>query len=247
MVFYKSLTSLGIGAATVDTRLAGKEFYPGDVVKGDVFVRGGHGPQQIDDIYLYLVVVMSKGGKKFSHVMQKFRLAQSFVIQGGEQKQIPFQIQLPMETPMSTGSFPIYFKTGLDIKMAVDHTDMDRIEVFPAPIVKKLLKQIVDAEFILYRIHNEYDPDQKPYPFFQMYQFRPTGRYHGYVDELNVVFRVTDVNIQMDMELIRFGKNLNSVFSWEYRNPNGTLAINNQKVGEDPVRQIHDMLNRKRS
>lgn len=245
MIFYKSLASLGIGGATVNTRLEGSRFYPGEMVKGDVFVRGGNSPQEIEDIYLYLVVVVSKDNKKTSQVMEKFRLSQSFTLQVGEHKRIPFQIKLPIETPMSTGSFPIYLKTGLDIKMAVDPTDLDRIEVFPTPLVQKLLKQMEDADFILYRIHNEYDPDQKPYPFFQMFQFRPTGRYHGYVDDMNIIFNVSDTGVQMDVEMIRSERILSSAFSWEFRDPDGTLVINNQKVQEDPLKKIDELLDRK--
>jgi sporulation-control protein len=129
--------------------------------------------------------------------------------------------------------------------MAVDPTDFDRIEVFPTPLVQKLLKQMEDADFILYRIHNEYDPDQKPYPFFQMFQFRPTGRYHGYVDDMNIIFNVSDTGVQMDVEMIRSERILNSAFSWEFRDPDGTLVINNQKVQEDPLKKIDELLDRK--
>jgi sporulation-control protein len=129
--------------------------------------------------------------------------------------------------------------------MSLDPTDLDKIEVLPANLVQKILKKIEDADFILYRIHNEYDPQQKPYPFFQMFQFRPTGRYHGYVDELNVFFQVTDMSIRMDIELIRSDRVLNSQFSWEYHDPKGTLMINNERVMQDPLEKIDEMLNRK--
>ncbi|MBA4495429.1 sporulation protein [Paenactinomyces guangxiensis] len=245
MVLYKSLASMGIGAARVDTRLEKSQFQPGDSVRGEVHVRGGNIEQQIDDIYLYLVVDITKNSKKTPYVMKKYHLSKSFTIQPGELKNIKFEFTLPMELPMSSGSFPVYFKTGLDIKMGIDPSDTDKIEVFPTPLVQKLLKQFEDAGFILYRIHNEHDPEQKPHPFFQMFQFRPTGRYHGYVDELNVIFHVTDTDINMDVEMIRSARVLNSSFSWEYDNPNGTLHINNQKMSEDPIHKIQEMLNRK--
>lgn len=245
MILYKPLASLGIGGATVDTCIAGEQFHPGEIVKGEVYIQGGQSEQQIDDIYLYLIVDVSKNGKKTTHTMKQYLLSQSFVIKKEESIKLPFQIKLPMETPMSTGSFPVCLKTGLDIKRALDPTDMDYIEVFPAPLVQKILKRIEDSEFILYRIHNEYDSEQKPYSFFQMFQFRPTGRYHGYVDELNVIFQVSDLSIKMDIELIRSDRVLNSCFSWNYHDPNGTLMINDQKVMEDPLVKIHEMLNRK--
>jgi sporulation-control protein len=245
MVLYKSLACLGIGGTTVDAQIEDEPFRPGDVIKGEIKIRGGQAEQQIDGIYMNLLVTVSKNGRKASHLMQQYPLSHSKIIQKDEIKKIPFQIKLPMETPMSTGSFPVYLKTGLDIKMSLDPTDLDKIEVLPANLVQKILKKIEDADFILYRIHNEYDPQQKPYPFFQMFQFRPTGRYHGYVDELNVFFQVTDMSIRMDIELIRSDRVLNSQFSWEYHDPKGTLMINNERVMQDPLEKIDEMLNRK--
>ncbi|SEN66871.1 sporulation protein [Lihuaxuella thermophila] len=245
MVLFKSLASLGVGAARVDTRLTESQFYPGDVVRGEVLVRGGNSEQHIDDIYLYLVVDVSSNGKKSPCVIKKYQLSESFTIQPGEAKQIPFQVKLPMSLPMSSGSFPIYLKTGLDIKLGIDPTDTDKIEVFPTPLVQKVLKEIEDAGFILYKIHNEHDPDQKPYPFFQMFQFRPTGRYHGYLDALNVIFHVSEEDISMDVELVRSEKVLTSSFHWRYDDPNGTLSVNDQKMSADPILKIQEMLNRK--
>jgi sporulation-control protein len=243
--FYKSLASFGIGSASVDTRLAGHKFQPGDLVKGEVHIRGGSAEQRIDDIYLYLVVDVARGDKKSPLILKEYRLAKALLIQPGEVRQVPFEIRLPMETPMSTGSYPVYLKTGLDIKMAKDPGDTDKIEVFPTPLVQKLLKQIEDAGFILYRIHNEHDPQQKPFPFFQMFQFRPTGRFHGYVDQLNVIFSVSDDGIQMDVETVRSERVLTSSFAWEYHDPNGTLYVNGQPMHEDPILKIQEMLNRR--
>ncbi|MGA8942369.1 MAG: sporulation protein, partial [Thermoactinomyces sp.] len=179
-MLYKSLASLGIGAASVDTRLNRQPFHAGSPVEGIVFIRGGQTEQQIDDIYLYLVIHYLKNDRKISHVLQKYQLSRAFSIQANQTKEIPFQIDLPLVTPMSTGSYPIYLKTGLDIKMAIDPSDQDLIEVLPHPVVQKCLKQVEDSEFILYQICNLYDPESKPHPFRQVFQFRPTGSYHGF-------------------------------------------------------------------
>jgi sporulation-control protein len=49
----------------------------------------------------------------------------------------------------------------------------------------------------------------------------------------------------MDIELIRSDRVLNSQFSWEYHDPKGTLMINNERVMQDPLEKIDEMLNRK--
>ena len=50
--FNKVLASVGIGAATVDTKLERDQVVPGEEIKGIVEIRGGNVEQKIDDIYL---------------------------------------------------------------------------------------------------------------------------------------------------------------------------------------------------
>jgi sporulation-control protein len=243
-LIFKSLASLGIGAAQVDTRLNQQTFYAGDSVQGVVFIQGGQAEQQIDDIYLYLVIHYLRNNKKTSFILQEYQLSKSFVIQANETKEIPFQIHLPLVTPMSTGSYPIYLKTGLDIKMAIDPSDEDLIEVLPHPTVQNCLKQIEDSEFILYQIYNQYDPGAKPFGFQQVFQFRPIGRYHGYIDELNVVFNLSDSEVLMNLEMIRANQSFYTTLSW---NPHelGHVYVNGQQTLTNPTNKLKEILSRK--
>lgn len=50
----KLLASVGIGSATVDTKIFRSELVPGEEVEGIVQIRGGNVEQQIDSIYLSL-------------------------------------------------------------------------------------------------------------------------------------------------------------------------------------------------
>ncbi|OYD07028.1 sporulation protein [Paludifilum halophilum] len=246
-MFYKALASLGVGSAKVDTRLERSQYQPGENVKGEVVIRGGSASQVIDDIYLYLVVHYLKGDKKIPFVMQKYHLSESFELQEREYQIIPFQIRLPFDTPMSCGRFPIYLKTGLDIKMAKDPTDMDRIEVFPHPTVEKVLGEIERSGFIMYRLFNEHLPDSKDRPFIQIFQFRPTDRYHGFLDELNLFFDVDSHDVQMDVEICRGTRNLTTSFSWDLEDPDGTLTMNDgghQDQVSSPAETIQSLLQR---
>lgn len=244
MVFFKTLASLGVGAATIDTKLEGTQFFPGDTVRGEVFIRGGQAEQQVDDIYLYLVVDISKNDKKISHVLKKYQLSTSFLIAENDNHSVPFEIKLPLETPMSSGAFPVYLKTGLDIKMAKDPSDTDRIEILPTPYVQQVLQQFEDAGFVLYQVHNEYDGQYDP-PFFQMLKYKPTGMYHGFVDELLIYINHNGSEVNMDVEMNRSAKYLRSTFHWSVNDPEGTLHVNDQQVYQDPVQKIQDMLSRK--
>ncbi|TCS92830.1 sporulation protein [Hazenella coriacea] len=244
MVFFKALASLGVGAATIDTKLEGTQFFPGDTVNGEVFIRGGQAEQQVDEIYLYLVVDISKNDKKTAHVLKSYHLSTSFLIEANGSHSVPFKIKLPLETPMSSGAFPVYLKTGLDIKMAIDPSDTDRIEVLPTPYVQKVLQQFEDAGFVLYQIHNEFD-DQCDPPFFQMLKYKPTGSYHGFVDEMIIYINHNGNEVNMDVEMNRSARFLRSNFHWSIDDPEGTLHVNDEHIYQDPVDKIQDMLNRK--
>lgn len=238
----KWITSAGFGSASVDTILADNRFFPGDVLKGEVVIRGGNVNQDISKIELALIVKYNKGDKKVSHVFKTFPLSDAMVIEAEKTKRIPFQFRIPMEIPMSEGRFPIFLKTVLDIKLGVDPTDSDRIHIFPSPLIQKILREIEEAGFLLYKISNEHDPDAKPHPFYQLFQFKPIGSYHGYVDDFNVIFSYDEIGLNMEVEMIRSAKVLTSQLYWEHRDPESTLHINGQAVPEDPLQKIRKML-----
>ncbi|GGE26996.1 sporulation-control protein [Marinithermofilum abyssi] len=244
MVFDKALASIGIGAARVDTRLEKTQFQPGELVRGEILVRGGQADQLVDDIYLFLTVHYLKNDKKIPYVLQKYQLSEFFVVKAEEYKLIPFQIRLPLETPMSCGRFPIYLKTGLDIKKAVDPKDVDRIEVFPHRTVERILGEIEKADFILYKVFNE-EVKEGALPFVQIFQFRPSGRYHGYLDELNLYFDLTAHDVSMYVEIRRGTQQLSTCFDWSLEDPNATFMMKGnggQQEVADPVATIQSML-----
>jgi sporulation-control protein len=51
-LFNKVFASIGIGSATVDTKLEKDVFVPGEEIRGIVQIKGGRLEQLIDDIYL---------------------------------------------------------------------------------------------------------------------------------------------------------------------------------------------------
>ncbi|MFC7442032.1 sporulation protein [Laceyella putida] len=236
----KSLASLGIGAATVDTRLITQTLQAGEKVNGIFSIRGGHVAQQIEQVYLYLVIRLLKDGVKTNYTLRKYELNHPFTIQANAKMEIPFHITLPLSAPLYTGNYPIYLKTGLDIKHSLDPHDQDRVEIRPHPLVQKLLKQVEDAGFILYRIYNEYDPRQKPDSFVQVFEYRHSGKYHGMIDALNVYFYVNEYMIQMNLEMVRDTKIFTSHLVWEY--PHGAVYVDNKQTLTDPLTKVKQIL-----
>ncbi|CAM3547647.1 sporulation protein [Marinicrinis lubricantis] len=191
----KLLASVGIGNATVDTRIHRDKLVPGENVEGVVHIRGGNVEQNIDGIYLklYTTYIREMNDNKItaSAEIGRYQLTQSFVIQANEVKEIPFSFQLPYDTPITVGRTRVWVQTGLDIKSAVDPSDLDYIDVEPAPVVKALLQSISELGF---RLRNADCEEAKGryrnrLPFIQEFEFLPTsGSFRQRLDELEVVF-----------------------------------------------------------
>ncbi len=93
-LFNKVLASIGIGSAKVDTKLHESQLSLGERITGVVEVTGGNVDQDIDDIYLSLCATYTKevDDRKVTKqaIIEKWKIAQSFVIRAGEKKEFPF-------------------------------------------------------------------------------------------------------------------------------------------------------------
>jgi sporulation-control protein len=194
-IFKKVFASIGIGAATVDTKIEKDVLTAGEEVRGVVDIRGGSTPQKIDEIYLslYTTFVKEVDDKKFTDtaLIDRFRLTESFTINPNETKTVPFSFRLPDDTPITAGRTKIWISTGLDIKNAVDPTDKDFIKVLPNPVMDAVFQAVSNLGFRL----REAECEEAPYrfrrrlPFIQEFEFVPvTGPFRGRLDELELVF-----------------------------------------------------------
>ncbi|WP_028778406.1 sporulation protein [Shimazuella kribbensis] len=243
------ISSVGIGAAKVDTHLERDQYAPGDVASGEVMIIGGIGSQQFDQIELHLMLQYREEGsyKNKSYLSEVFRISGPIQIAEHEVKRIPFQLTLPETLPMSTGHFPTYIRTVLDAKFAVDPKDEDRITLLPAKLVQHILKVIEDAGFILYKIEN-LELIKKPkigLPFMQVFVFRPVGSNHGVIDEYSMVFTHSATSFKMEMEILRAEQALQSTFEWDHRDPENTFRINGTSAEGNPFERLRSLLKRK--
>lgn len=205
-MFKKLLASVGIGGAQVDARLAQDSLIPGEMVSGEVHLTGGDVAQEIDEIYMYLVThyerkVNDKTVKE-ECTLVKYRLTERVTLQPKESKVVPFAFPLPYETPLTMGRQPVYLRTGLDIKNAIDPGDSDFLEVLPHPLMAKVLDAIQLIGFKLYKVDCEYNRHLgRAYPFIQEFEFRPTGPYRSRTEEMEVVFALHDGELEVFLEL----------------------------------------------
>ncbi|MGM0922771.1 MAG: sporulation protein [Bacillota bacterium] len=219
--FNKILSSVGIGAAKVDARLASDKIVLGEELKGIIHVQGGNIEQQIDEIYLSLQTTYLKESddKKYHQTATiiKVKINEPFVIMANEIKEIPFAFPLPADTPITLGSSKVWLETGLDIKGAVDPSDKDFLDVAAPPLVQTIFSALRDLGFNLRKVENEAAPYhlRKRLPFIQEFEFYPTaGPFRGKLDELEVVIsNVSHHGVELLLEVDRRARGLGGFLS----------------------------------
>jgi sporulation-control protein len=212
-MFKKLLASVGIGSAQVDARLEEDSLIPGEIVKGEVHIVGGDVAQEIDEIYMFVVTHYEREANdtkvKEECTLVKHRLSERFTLQPKERRVLPFAFQLPYETPLTMGRQPVYLRTGLDIKNAIDPGDSDFIEVRPHPLMAKVLDAIRGLGFQLFKVDCEYNRYLgRTYPFVQEFEFRPTGAYRSRLEELEVIFFLRQGELEVLLELDKRARGL---------------------------------------
>lgn len=246
---YKWISSLGIGAATVHTHIERERYMAGEQVTGKIEIHGGLANQTFEQTELQLFIAYGEEGVSKHHLYKakQYPVSGRLDVQAREIKTIPFSVPLPEDLPMSTGHFPIYIKTVLDAKLAVDPTDTDKIVILPVKLIQSLLKVIEDADFILYKIENLSLPTKPKngYPFIQIFEFRPTGSNHDVIDEFSVVFTYCAASFRMQMELVRSMQVLQSTFEWYHHDPEGTFCVNGTPTAENPFEKLQSLLKKR--
>ncbi|MFH7820505.1 sporulation protein [Neobacillus thermocopriae] len=208
--FNKVFASIGIGSATVDTKMEKDTYMPGETVKGVVEIKGGKVEQKVDEIYLTLnsTYLKESDDKKYTvtAVIERIKLITPFTIGVNQRKEIPFSFQLPYDTPLSIGRTKVWVSTGLDIKGGVDPSDKDFLKIVPNPLMAAVFNAVENLGFRI----READCEEAPrrfrgrLPFVQEFEFVPfSGPFRGRLDELEVVFFPSgngslDIMLQVD-------------------------------------------------
>lgn len=214
-MFKKLLSSVGVGAAKVDTKLYKTSYTVGEKLEGVVMIQGGQVEQEIDNIYLSLLSQYEDevDDTKIMRtaVIEKFELLQAFTIGVNEQKEVPFSFQIPYSTPATLGKTNVWIQTGLDIKMAVDPQDRDYIKIKPHPLVEDFLHAVERLGFKLRKVDCEKAPAsfRNRVPFVQEFEFKPySGEFARKLDELEAVFTVSENQVDVLLQVDRRARGL---------------------------------------
>ena len=222
-MFRKLLSSLGIGAATVDLQLENGMLSPGGSFRGKVLVQGGDAPQQVSGLTIALLtraeIETDNGERVENHVISSWRLPESFTLQPRETKTIPVHCQISAETPMTQLSCPhnstrVWLQTGLEIDLGVDPGDQDVLRVVPTSAQAAFLSAMELAGFQMLRADVEKGYLQgrcfrSHSGCYQEIEYRPLGTGRWSIREVEVSFVPesdrTHVLIEIDRAFRRDG------------------------------------------
>ncbi|MFF8274489.1 sporulation protein [Streptomyces lateritius] len=214
MGFKKLLASLGAGGASVETVLTEENVVPGGVVQGEVRIQGGSVDQQIEGLSVGLQarVEVEGGDQEVKQDVEfvKVRLGGAFEVKAGAVHVVPFGLEIPWETPVTTiagqqlRGMNIGVTTELEIARAVDSGDLDPINVHPLPAQQAILDAFLQLGFRFKNADMERGHirgTRQKLPFYQEIEFFPPQQYRG-LNQVEVSFvaddREMDVVLEMD-------------------------------------------------
>lgn len=214
MGFRKLLASMGAGGASVETVLTEANVVPGGVVQGEVRIQGGSVPQQIEGLSVGLQarVEVEGGDQEYKQdvAFHRQRLGGAFEVQPGAVHNVPFGLEIPWETPITTflgrhlTGMNVGVVTELEIARAVDSGDLDPVNVHPLPAQQAILDAFGSLGFGFRNADLERGHirgTRQRLPFYQEIEFYAPQQYRG-LNQVELTFvaddREMDVILEMD-------------------------------------------------
>ena len=208
-MFDKMLSKIGIGAAKVDTVLHQVEVMRGDLLTGEIHLRGGKTETKINKLYLELqsnyIIEHDEGSHTQTITLHRLDIEDNIVLAPNEEAIFDFELQVPLESPISFGHTHSWLKTGLDVSFAFDPKDTDAVVILPDPGSQMVLAAAEDLGF-----HHSHHSGRclamhTPYgvPFVQEFELKGSGQLGRVIEELDIVLVANEDLVQVQLELDR--------------------------------------------
>ncbi|MEV4534152.1 sporulation protein [Asanoa sp. NPDC049518] len=218
MVFKKMLGALGVGGPSVDTVLSNPNTRPGLPLTGQVNLTGGNSDVELAHITLGLVtrIEVDGGGGDYSTVGEFHRTAVAgrTKLAAGQQLSIPFQVDMPWETPVTDvygqrlHGMTMGLRTEVAIDRAVDKGDLDHVAVHPLPVQERILEafgrlgfRFKGADLEYGRLHGVH----QTLPFYQEIEFFAAPAYAHGISELELTFVANPQTVEVVLEFDKRG------------------------------------------
>ncbi|WP_299536751.1 sporulation protein [uncultured Streptomyces sp.] len=231
MGFKRLLASMGAGGASVETELTEANVVPGGIVQGEVRIQGGSVSQQIEGLSVGLQARVEVEGAdqetKQDIEFTRLQLGGAFEVQAGAVHVVPFGLEIPWETPITTFAgqrlhgMNIGVTTELQIARAIDPGDLDPIDVHPLPAQQAILDAFGQLGFRFRSADMERGHirgTRQRLPFYQEIEFVPPQQYRG-LNQVELSFvaddRAMDVVLEMDKKPGLFSEGSDSYRTFE--------------------------------
>lgn len=238
----KVLASVGIGNATVDTVLPTDTVRPGETIDADVNITGGNVEQDIGAIRFELETrYRTEDGYQETDI-DRFTLADGLTIEPDQAETRSVSIDIPYETPVTVGGVDVWIETELDIDLAVDPEDKDFLEVRPTRRLQTVFDAMDDLGFSLRTAECEADPYGRYAGggrFVQEFEFDATaGRFHGSLDEVELVARPGPDELELFVEIDRRGGLLSELADTDERKTRTTIRSTDRDTVRDELEAL---------
>lgn len=190
----KILSSVGFGAAKVETVVTGSVVHPGQELSGVVLIHGGEVEQPVGAMHLELctnyIYEHETRRRERIYVLTETGIYQPFVLGRKEEREFPFSLPIPLDCPISRQLSKVWLATRLDISMAIDPKDHEPIEVAPLPDMAMTVEALELLGMRCTKVGCEsVESLNRDRPFSQLFTFSPaSGPFRGRFDELELVF-----------------------------------------------------------
>lgn len=215
-MFKQFLASVGIGSATVDTKLTEEIYYPGGTIAGVIVLQGGQVEQRIQGLELALMTraeVETEDAESFiNYCLQSWRIPETFLLEPQEVKEVPFSYRLLDELPITEVSTKhscsqVWLQTGVSIDFALDPQDQDYLRVNPTPLMENLLEAVQDLGFQLIKTdvgkgYINTSTTRTTSGCYQEFEFRPKRMNLG-IKEIELSFIPDQSKLQVLFEVDR--------------------------------------------
>ncbi len=157
-MFKKILATLGIGAVKVDTILETEYLQPGQFFNAEIVIKGGEVKQEISNLHLTLMTKVKEveNGEVYlvDHVIEKWKISDTCIVDVNEIKRIPFEARLHAETPVTElqsglNQSKVWLATGINIDNALGANDIDLLFIHPNEAISTFMKAMERLEFKL--------------------------------------------------------------------------------------------------
>ncbi len=246
-MFGKLMSSLGLDGVKIDTRLAQAQVQAGQAIQGEIVFRGVNQDKLINrlDLKLMTRVEVERDDHEYQEdlCLAQWNISGSFRLDANRHINIPFNLQLPYEVPITQLSChynksQVWLETHLDIDWAIDAHDRDMLQIVPTPAMTLFLNAMEQCGFRL--AHADVEKG-----YLNGGYFRSTSGCYQELEfiPLQMMSSINEVEVSFVAEAHQTHVLLETDRRFRSRDQYSTLTLNHQQLDlATLVRQLRSML-----